>query len=130
MRILVGWITALSCLAIALLLAAMIYQSAHTHSAPAPSTTYQAILLSNGQAFFGRIEHLETDHPVMRDVFYIQSRVNQETQQVTNILVKRGGEWHAPDHLILNKQNIVFVEPVKEDSQVARLIADQNKQQP
>lgn len=88
-----------------------------------------AVALNNGQVNFGRIDALGTDYTVLHDVFYIQSRVvNQETKQVANILVKRGGEWHAPDPMIVNRSQILLIEPVKEDSQVAKLIAEQNKQ--
>jgi hypothetical protein len=66
---------------------------------------------------------------VLRDVFYIQSRENPQTKQVANVLIKRGGEWHAPDRMILNRQQVQFIEPVKEDSQVAKLIVEQNKGQ-
>src|SRR5947209_5496367 len=70
-------------------------------SAIAMTTQYQAILPSNGSAYFGRIEGLGTPFPVLRDVFYVQSTQNPQTKQVSNILVKRGKEWHAPDRMIL-----------------------------
>jgi hypothetical protein len=95
---------------------------------PELSTPYHAVALANGQMYFGRIEALGADYAVLRDVFYIQSRVSQDTKQVANILVKRGGEWHAPDRMIINCQQVLLIEPVKEDSQVATLIAEQNKQ--
>jgi hypothetical protein len=86
------------------------------------STPYQAVLLSNGSAYFGRLEGLGTDYPVLREVYYVQSVQNPETKQVSNILVKRGKEWHAPDRMILNENMIVFVEPVNPGSRVAQLI--------
>jgi hypothetical protein len=94
---------------------------------PALSTPYHAVALTNGQVFFGRIEALGTDYTVLRDVFYIQSRQNPDTKQVANVLIKRGGEWHAPDRMIINRQQVLLIEPVKEDSQVAKLIVEQNK---
>ena len=88
------------------------------------TTPYQAVLLSNGSAYFGKLEGLGTSYPVLRDVYYVQSVQNPQTKQVSNILVKRGNEWHQPDRMILNANMIVFVEPVGSGSRVARLIAE------
>ena len=91
--------------------------------APSMTTQYQAVLLTNGSAYFGHLEGLGTPYPVLRDVFYVQSVQDQNTKQVSNILVKRGKEWHAPDRMVLNANMIVFVEPVNPSSRVAQLIA-------
>jgi hypothetical protein len=95
---------------------------------PAMTTPYQAVLLSNGSAYFGRLEGLGTDYPVLRDVFYVQSVEDKDTKKVSNILVKRGKEWHAPDRMILNAKMIVLVEPVSPGSRVAQLIAQAKNQ--
>ena len=92
------------------------------------STPYQAVLLSNGSAYFGRLEGLGTPFPVLRDVFYVQSVQDPEKKTVSNILVKRGKEWHAPDRMILNANMIVLVEPVNPSSRVALLIAQAKTQ--
>jgi hypothetical protein len=92
------------------------------------TTAYQAVLLSNGSAYFGRLEGLGTDYPVLRDVFYVQSSQDPQTKQVSNILVKRGKEWHAPDRMILNARMIVLVEPVNPTSRVAQLISQAKNQ--
>ena len=101
------------------------YQSWRGHASPVLSTPYHAVLLQNGQAFFGRIQSLDSEYVVLQDVYYIQSRQNPETKQVSNVLVKRGQEWHSPDRMILNKRNVILMEPVTETSQVAKLIAEQ-----
>jgi hypothetical protein len=44
---------------------------------------------------------------------------------VANVLVKRGQEWHSPDRMILNKRQVILMEPVTDGSQVAKLIAEQ-----
>lgn len=94
----------------------------------AMTTQYQAVLLTNGSAYFGHLEGLGTPYPVLRDVFYVQSVQDQNTKKVSNILVKRGKEWHAPDRMILNANMIVFVEPVNPSSRVAQLIAQAKNQ--
>jgi len=90
----------------------------------AMTTPYQAVLLSNGSAYFGKLEGLGTAYPVLKEVFYVQSVQNPQTKQVSNILVKRGKEWHSPDRMILNANMIVLVEPVNPNSRVAQLIAE------
>ena len=94
----------------------------------AMTTPYQAVLLSNGSAYFGRMEGLGTPFPVLRDVFYVQSTQDPQTKQVSTILVKRGKEWHAPDRMILNSNMIVLVEPVNPNSRVAQLISQAKNQ--
>jgi hypothetical protein len=92
------------------------------------TTPYQAVLLSNGSAYFGQLEGLGTPFPVLRDVFYVQSKQDPQTKQVSNVLVKRGKEWHAPDRMILNSSMIVLVEPVNPASRVAQLISQAKNQ--
>ncbi len=116
-------------LAAALILAAAGYFVVRSVSSSVAMTTpYQAVLLSNGSAYFGKLEGLGTPYPVLREVFYVQSVTNAETKQVSNVLVKRGKEWHAPDRMILNANMIVFVEPVTPGSRVAQLISEAKNQ--
>ena len=121
----------LSALAIAALLAVLVYQNTRARAVPDLSTSYHAVALTNNQVYFAKVDGLGTDYVVLRDVFYIQSRVvNPETKQVANVLIKRGGEWHAPDRMIINRSSVLLIEPVKEGSQVAKLIAEQSKAAP
>jgi hypothetical protein len=83
---------------------------------------YQAVLLSNGQVYYGRLEGYGTAHPVLREVYYIQTGVDPKTQERTNVLTQRGQEWHAPDRMYLNPNQIVLVETVGTNSKVADLI--------
>lgn len=92
---------------------------------PAFEEPYQAVLLSNGSVYFGKLDRLWTRFPVMSDVYYVQSVSNTNTQQKTNVLVKRGSELHSPDKMVLNADNIVLIEPVSPDSRIAELIAEQ-----
>src|ERR1700687_2642892 len=84
---------------IAALIGVLVYQNAITHSAPELTTPYQAVFLTNGQAYFGRLEKAGTAFPVLRDVYVVRSQVNQETKQVIGTLIKRGQEPHAPDSM-------------------------------
>jgi len=84
---------------------------------------FYAILLTNGSVYFGQVEGLGSPFLTLKDVYYVQSSQNPETKAVSNVLVKRGKEWHGPDRMIVNEKAVVFVEPVGADSKVAQLIA-------
>jgi hypothetical protein len=112
----------LACVA-ATAVAGILLVTAHRSKADVKfDTTYQAVLLDNGSAYFGKLQGAGTDYPVLTDVYYVQSQVNQETKEVKNILVRRGNEWHSPDRMVLNARHIVFMEPVGPNSTVAKLI--------
>jgi hypothetical protein len=106
------------------------YFSQHVfHTRVEFNTPYQAVQLSNGAAYFCKIEGLGTPYPVLKELYFVQSRQNPETKQVTNILLKRVNEFWQPDRMIVNANSIVSVEPVNPTSRVAELIAEA-KQKP
>lgn len=86
-------------------------------------TAYQAVLLDNGQVYYGKIEHKDSELTVLTDVYYIQNQVDPQTKDVKNILVRRGNEWHAPNRSVIFTRHIVEVEPVTPGSKVAELIS-------
>lgn len=109
------------------LMGVFVLQQYRASSVPGYGTQYQAVVLSNNQVYFGKLENVNSQYPVLKDVFYILSKVDSETKQAGNVLVRRGKELHGPEFMILNRQNILMIEPVKDDSQLARMIAEQKK---
>jgi hypothetical protein len=97
--------------------------AATSQAAPIDPGRYYAVLLDNNSVYFGKLESLATDYAVLHDVFYVQSNVDQQTKAVSNVLIRRGKEWHGPDRMIINQKAIIFIEPVGTDSRVAQLIA-------
>jgi hypothetical protein len=89
---------------------------------PEISTPYAAVLLDNGQLYYGKLVNAGSRFAELTDVYYIQSQANPETKAVTSVLVRRGNEWHAPDRMFLNDHHIVLIEPVGVSSKVAQLI--------
>ena len=89
------------------------------------NTPYQAVLLTNGTAYFGKLEGYGTQRPVLKEVYYIVSQQNPETKQTNNVLVRRGKELHEPGDMYLNPNQILCVEQVGPNSKVAQLIAQQ-----
>ena len=89
-------------------------------------TEYQAVLLDSGQAYFGKVEQPGGDFILLKDVFYIQSRVDKDKKLVANVLIKRGAqEWHSPDSMLINSKHVIFIEPVSPSSKVAQLIKEE-----
>jgi hypothetical protein len=91
-------------------------------------TPYQAVLLTNGSVYFGKLQGYGSSAPELTQVYYVVSQTNPETKQVTNSLIRRGQELHKPDRMYLNPRQILFVEPVGTDSRVAQLIKEQGGQ--
>jgi len=90
-------------------------------------TEYKAVLLDNGQVFFGKIEEEGPSYLVLKDVFYVQSQVTErerDKREVANILIKRGNEWHGPDRMYVNSNHIIFIESVAPPSRVGQLIKE------
>ena len=86
------------------------------------ATPYQFVVFTNNVSYFGRLEGFGGPHPVLRDVYYIVAKIDPQTKQPNNVLVKRGKEAHEPDRMYINPSQILIVEPVNPDSKVAHLI--------
>ena len=95
---------------------------------------YQAVFLSNGQVYFGKLYREGSQYSVLKDIYYLQ--ITQAPQPLregetppTNInVVKLGGELHSPkDEMRINRDHILFIEDLKPDSRVVQAI-DQFKQ--
>lgn len=98
---------------------------------------YQAVFLNGGQVYFGKIKDLNSKFLSMGNIYYL--RVNQQVQpnQSNNnaandiSLVKLGCELHGPqDNMVINREQIIFWENLKDDGQVAKAVAEYEKQNP
>ena len=89
---------------------------------------YSAVFLSNGQVYFGKIEENNSKEIILNNVFYLQNSDNsgtagQSIQGSKFTLIKLGNELHGPtDELFINKQNVLFYEYLRTDSQVVQSI--------
>lgn len=96
--------------------------------APKFSSTYQAVLLDDGQVYYGKLSRIGTGYPEMTSVYYVVRTVDPSTKQTKNVLVKRGKEWHAPTKTFFNARHIIMIEPVNPTSEVAKLISEAEAQ--
>ena len=87
-------------------------------------TDYQAVFLDNGQVFFGKLSDPGSPYLTLREVYYVQTLVEEDKKKSANILIKRGSEWHNPEFMRINTRHVVVIEPVGPDSRVAQLIKE------
>jgi hypothetical protein len=106
---------------VGVILVSLVWRPVQAREIPMPPG-YHAVLLDSGQIYYGKIQGVGTPYPVLTDVYYVQNKVDPETKAVSNILVRRGKEWHGPDRMVINDRHIVIIEPVAADSQVSKLI--------
>ena len=97
---------------------------------------YQAIFLNGGQVYFGKISELNNKFARVNSVYYL--RVNQQVQPNAQTsanndisLVKLGCELHGPqDEMVINRDQVVFWENLKDDGQVAKAVEQYKQQYP
>lgn len=96
----------------------------------------QAVFLSNGQVYFGKIKSINSKFLDLRGIYYLN--VNQQVQpnqqgedgqsnqtQNSISLVKLGCELHGPiDQMIVNRDQVTFWENLRDDGQVAKAISE------
>jgi len=98
---------------------------------------YQAVFLTNGQVYFGKIAAHEGNYVELDDIYYLQVKPvlqqgdngnsnenkNPQEQKTELSLVKLGNELHGPlDRMMINRDQIVFIEDLKDDSKVTDAI--------
>ncbi len=99
------------------------------------SKGWQAIFLSNGQVYFGKIEKINDHDLILTDIYYLQvvAKPLQQSQEAPSpeqsqsqqelTLAKLGNELHGPkDRMIINRDQILLTEELKEDSKVVTAI--------
>jgi hypothetical protein len=118
----------LSALLAVALLGGFAYYLLNVRTPKLVQSEYQAVLLDNGSAYFGKTIQMTRDFVTLADVYYVQSRTNSDNKQVSSVLIRRGKEWHGPDRMVINRQHLVLIEPVAPDSKVAQLIAESRRQ--
>lgn len=98
---------------------------------------YQAVFLTGGQVYFGKIRELNNKYVGVTDIYYL--RVNQQVQpkqgeeqsQQDISLVKLGCELHGPqDQMLINRDQVTFWENLKSDGQVAKAVEAYKKANP
>src|SRR5437868_13414695 len=79
---------------------------------------YQAVFLTNGSTYFGKLQPLGDEWFVLSDVFYLSASDPSAPQ-----LIKRGSEAQGPkDPMIIPREQVLFIENLRDDGDVVTLI--------
>ncbi|MBI4053997.1 MAG: hypothetical protein HY397_01550 [Candidatus Doudnabacteria bacterium] len=107
-----------------------------TTSGPGATTAFQAVFLTNGQVYFGKLTDTGDRYVKLENIYYLQITPvlqtktegdpgTQATPQQQLSLVKLGNELHGPvDHMSINRDHVLFVEDLKEDGRVVQAIKE------
>lgn len=93
--------------------------------------TFQAVFLSNGQVYFGKLENVGPAYLVLNDVYYLQVQEIQPQPEEDNgsqiQLIRLGNEVHQPEpNMTISKDHVLFWENLKEDSRVVETIREES----
>lgn len=97
---------------------------------------YQAVFLTSGQVYFGKLEIISDDYLQLTDVFYLQQEeataddISQETAASGEVqMIKLGDELHGPeDQMVISRTQVLFYENLKDDGTVVQSITQYNSQ--
>jgi hypothetical protein len=79
---------------------------------------YQAVFLTNGSTYFGKLQAQGDEWFLLTDVFYLSASEQGSTQ-----LIKRGSEAQAPiEPMIISREQVLFIENLREDGDIVTLI--------
>ena len=80
---------------------------------------YQAVFLTNGSTYFGKLQPQGDSWFLLSDVFYL----SVSDQSAPPQLIKRGAEAQGPkEPMIIPTSQILFIENLRDDSQIVALI--------
>lgn len=97
---------------------------------------YQAVFLTNGQVYFGKLSDNGGNYVKLNDIYYLQAqdqvqpKENEADNQESNLtLIKLGKELHAPaDEMNISRQQMLFWEDIEADGKVMKAIEDYKSQ--
>jgi hypothetical protein len=79
---------------------------------------YQAVFLTNGSSYFGKVQQQGDEWFVLTDVFYLSV-----PEQGAPQLIKRGSEAQGPrEPMLIARTQILFIENLRDDSEIVTAI--------
>jgi len=103
----------------------------------AVSSDYQAVFLTNGRTYYGKVANSSSSEVVLKDIYYMVATQNAPdaeatpgAQNVQYTLVKLGEEMRGPmDEMRINREHILYIESLREDGKVVQAIQQYQTQQ-
>jgi hypothetical protein len=79
---------------------------------------YQAVFLTNGSTYFGKLQEHGDDWFLLTEVYYLSV-----SEQSAPQLIKRGSEPQGPrEPMLIPQQQVLFIENLRDDSEVVTAI--------
>jgi len=96
---------------------------------------YQAVFLTNGQVYFGKLKDDGGNYVKLTDIYYLQAKDQQvqpkdaaAADQSNLTLIKLGKELHAPaDEMNISRTQVLFWENINDDGKVKQAIDEYKK---
>lgn len=122
----------------AIIIGGCLYLYKSTTSSMIDSGKYQAVFLTNGQVYFGKLKIQNGGYMVLSDIYYLQTKTKADDggdvqaaagkDDVGLEVVKLGSEIHGPlDKMIINKDQVLFFENLKNDGSLTKTIEADKK---
>ncbi len=94
------------------------------------SKEYQALFLTNGQVYFGKLDQVDASYVKLTDIYYLQTQQTvQPNASATSTaspqlsLAKLGNELHGPeDAMFVAHDQVLFWENLKDSGKVVQAI--------
>lgn len=113
-------------------------RGASSTSSVVDAAKYQAVFLTNGQVYFGKVVNEKADYVALNDVYYLilkkplQDQKKEGDEQIQEpakpeySLIKLGKEMHGPTSMSISRDQILFIENLADDSKIVSAIKNQN----
>lgn len=130
------WLVGAIILTIAVGAAWMMWSQQRGIVATIDTNKYQAVFLSNGQVYFGKLTLVNSDYLQLASVYYLERQMTanssaseSETEQMptdNNFQLLKYSDvlYGSEDAMIISKSDIIRYENLRPDGVVARAIAD------
>ena len=99
------------------------------------SSKYQAVFMTNGQVYFGKLSSVASKYQTLTDVYYLQVQQPVQPAQPADTssqisLTKLGNELHGPtDKMNIASDQVLFWEDMSAESAVVKAIAQYQEKQ-
>lgn len=129
-----GLLVAIAMVVVVVLLAVggwFAYSATQPKSQAINTKDYQAVFLTNGQVYFGKLQNTEGRYLSLKNIYYLQVQqavqpadVNAAAADSKTQLVKLGNELHGPeDSMQISHDQILFWENLVPGGKVSQAIA-------
>lgn len=110
----------------------LVWSNMRTSGLAIENDKYQAVFLSNGNTFFGKLETVGSSQLKLSEVFYPESsatageddQLENPDENTTRLIPFREHMYGPEDEMMFDRSQLVFFMNLKSDGQVSNLIKE------